>query len=160
VAELHVINHCLITGMMLVMKFLASFRLRGFNTMFTRARHCSLSWAIWLQFTLLYPIPLKVILIIPFYICMCLQEFFSFQFVRSNFCEFFITHMPKCSCLVSAHKHNNVLERLQIIKFPIFELFQRAEICSLFGPKTLFSTLYPQLYSSLTMTTFHAHKKQ
>jgi hypothetical protein len=43
----------------MVKKFLASYGTRMFIAVFTKVRHCSLSWARWIQSTLLYLVSLR-----------------------------------------------------------------------------------------------------
>jgi len=68
-----------------IKKFIAFYGTRNFITVFTRARHLSLSWAIRIQSITFHPISFRSILILYFQLCYVFQLVSFLQFSRQNF---------------------------------------------------------------------------
>jgi hypothetical protein len=101
-----------------LLKFRTFYGTRRFITVFTRARHWSLSWARWILSTSSRPLPLRSILILSYHLCLGLPSgVFPSDFPTNILYAFFIY-----ACYVPHQSHpwfchpNNIWRSVQVRK--------------------------------------------
>jgi hypothetical protein len=99
---------------------------------FTRTRHCSLSWARWIQSTPSHPISLKSIPILASHLRLDLPGDSSFQVFRPKFCMNFSYH----TCYMPHPPHSpwlddpkNILRSVQVMTLLTLQSLQATVSC-------------------------------
>jgi hypothetical protein len=133
----------------IVKKLLTSYETGCFITTFTRTRHRSLFWAVWIHSTTSNRIFLRNILILSYHLPLCSRMTYSLQAYQLKFCTQF-SSLKRATC--SAHLTLPALKLLSVFKVK-YNLWSYSLYCSeafwpviytlsLLGPNILLSILF------------------
>jgi hypothetical protein len=151
----------------LVQQFPVFYGTRRFITVFTRARHGSLSWARCIQSTPSHPVFIRSILILSSHLRLDLPSVLFISALKQK-CYIHFASCYACSIPRPSHSWldhpNNIWRRVQVMKLLITQLSLRSPVTSsLLGLSILLSTLFLNtlsLCSNLNVKdeVWHAYK--
>jgi len=134
-----------------------------FTTMVTRVRHCSLSWARWIQFTSSQSISLRSILILSSHLHLGLPNGFLPSGFLTNILYVFLFSPVHATCPTHFILFLELItliifgEACKLWSFSLCSLFQPPTTSSFLGPNILLSTLF---LNTLNLCSSHSERDQ